>query len=88
MHTRVTIESMRTTVELKPGQRSALLALAARRGQKGFSELVSEAIEQYLRGEQDRERRRVELLSLAGSLSVEDADELRRTACSLRESWR
>jgi len=49
---------MRTTVDLKPEHRSALLTLAARRGEKGFSSVLSEMIEAYLAGECDRERRR------------------------------
>jgi hypothetical protein len=62
--------------------------MAARRGQKGFSALVTEALEEYLQGEQARERRRQELLSLAGSLPGEDATYLRHTTSALRESWR
>ena len=79
---------MRTTIEMKPEHRSALLALASRRGQKGFSEVVGEALESYLRGEADREKRRRTLRALAGSLSKTEADELRRTVRDLRESWR
>jgi hypothetical protein len=79
---------VRTTVELKPEHRAALLALAARRGLKGFSSVLEEAISSYLDGELERERRRRELLSLAGSLPADEADELRRTTRELRESWR
>lgn len=79
---------MRTTVEMKPAHRSALLELAARRGEKGFSSVLAEAIEEYLDDEQTRAKRRKELLSLAGSLSAEDAKRLRATARSLRENWR
>ena len=79
---------MRTTVELKPEHRAALIALAARRGEKGFSAILEEAIEQYLEGEHDRCRRREELLALAGSLSAEDASELRSTVSALRNRWR
>jgi len=79
---------MRTTVEMKPEHRSALLALAARRGEKGFSSVLAEAIEVYLDGERTRVQRRKELLSLAGSLSVEDARNLRDAATALRENWR
>ena len=42
---------MRTTVEIKPEHRSALLALAARRGYKGFSAVLEKAIEIYLANE-------------------------------------
>ena len=79
---------MRTTVEIKPEHRSALLAIAARRGQKGFSDVLAEAIESYLAGEVERERKVQTLLSLAGSLSEEEAEELRRTTQELRKSWR
>ncbi len=79
---------MRTTVDVKPEHRSALLALAARRGQKGFSAVLEEAIETYLQGEAEREKRLQTFLSLAGSLSEDDAAELRRTVRDLRGSWR
>lgn len=79
---------MRTTVEIKPEHRSALLAMAARRGQKGFSSVLEEAIASYLAGEAEREQRRQTILSLAGSLSKEEAEDLRRMTGELRESWR
>jgi hypothetical protein len=79
---------MRTTVEMKTEHRSALLALAARRGEKGFSNVLAEAIEEYLDGERKRGQRRKELLSLAGSLSNEEADALRAEVKGLREHWR
>jgi hypothetical protein len=79
---------MRTTVELKPEHRGALLALAARRGHKGFSAVLEEAVESYLAGEADRELHRRELLSLAGSLSKPEAEGLRRATRKLRENWR
>ena len=56
---------------MKPEHRSALLALASRRGQKGFSGVLGEAIESFLQGEVEREKRRKTLLSLGGSLSKE-----------------
>jgi predicted transcriptional regulator len=36
---------MRTTIELKPEHRARLLELAARRGQKGLSAVIQEAID-------------------------------------------
>jgi hypothetical protein len=79
---------MRTTVEMKPEHRSALLALAARRGEKGFSSVLAEAIEEYLDQERTRVQRRKEVLSLEGSLSGPEAKYLRETTISLRENWR
>jgi hypothetical protein len=79
---------MRTTVEIKPEHRSALLALASRRGQKGFSAVLGEAIESYLLGEVDRQKRRQAFLALAGSISETDANELHQKIQELRENWR
>lgn len=73
---------------MKSEHRSALIALASRRGQKGFSGVLGEAIESYLQGEVEREKRRRTLLSLAGSLSKKEGDGLRRAVKELRESWR
>ena len=73
---------------MKPEHRSALLALASRRGEKGFSAVLGEAIETFLQGEVGREQRRKTLLSLGGSLSKKEGADLRRTAKELRGSWR
>lgn len=73
---------------MKPEHRNALLALASRRGQKGISTVLAEAIESFLQNELERERRRQKLLSLAGSLSEEDRAELLRTVRELRDSPR
>ncbi len=75
-------------MEIKPEHRSALLALAAQRGEKGFSRILEEAIEHYLTGEAEREKRREMFLSLAGTLTEEDADDLRREVERIRANWR
>ena len=46
---------MRTTVEIRDDQRAKLLEIAARRGEKGFSRVVQEALDLFLR-EEGRER--------------------------------
>jgi len=79
---------MRTTVELKPEHRSRLLAIAARRGQKGFSNVLNEAVESYLGEEAERERRRRKALQLRGTFKREEAAKLQKAAAALRASWR
>jgi hypothetical protein len=79
---------MRTTVEMKPEHRSALLSLASRRGQKGFSGLLAEAIDLYLRSQEDQEKRTKLLLALEGSMSPKEADRMRQVANELRQTWR
>jgi len=79
---------MRTTIELKDEHRAKLLELAARRGEKGFSDVLAEAIETYLDGLSRDEKKRQAALRLRGSLGEAEADELRQATRSLRESWR
>lgn len=65
-----------------------MLELAARRGEKGFSSIVGEAIEAHLGtiGKEDRLRRRA--LEVRGKLSKREGERLRRQAEDLRKSWR
>ncbi|MDI6711211.1 MAG: hypothetical protein QME76_11125 [Bacillota bacterium] len=77
---------MRTTIELSNEKRAKLLALAARRGLRGYSQLVNEALDAYLaKIERKKARDLEEILGLAGTLSAEDAEEAERT---IRETWR
>ena len=79
---------MRTTVELSDEHRAKLLALAAERGARGFSELVSEAIEHYFVENAARHDRVDAALSALGSLSDEEADDLESSVTRLRGTWR
>lgn len=80
--------TMRTTIELKPEHRAKLLELAARRGEKGFSSVIADAIESHLQRAVQHDEARRRALRLRGGLSRKDADALRLTATALRESWR
>ena len=79
---------MRTTIEIKPEYRARLLELAARRGEKGFSSIVGEAIEAHLGaiGQEDDLRRRA--LKVRGSLSKREGERFRLEVEELRKSWR
>jgi hypothetical protein len=79
---------MRTTIEMKPQHRAKLLELAAHRGAKGFSQLVSEALEAYLRAEADRAAQRTRAVRLKGVMPSQEAKSLREAAEALRGSWR
>ena len=73
---------------MKPEHRSALISIAAKRGEKGFSGVLAEVIDHYLRSQDDQEKRKKKLLSLAGSISAKDAEHLRKVSRELRENWR
>ena len=79
---------MRTTLEMKPEHRARLLAIAARRGAKGFSAVVEEAIEAYLRDEEQRNKIRKAALRTGGSLTPKEAGRLRRRTEETRAHWR
>ena len=79
---------MRTTVEIPDKQRAHLLELAAERGEKGFSRLVQEALEFYLRENQARRKRVAAARAALGSFSQEEAESLRDSVRVLRERWR
>ena len=79
---------MRTTIEIKPEHRARLLELAARRGEKGFSSLVAEAIDVYLENGIKEDRARKRALALRGKLRREEAERLRSKAAQIRDFWR
>jgi predicted transcriptional regulator len=67
---------MRVTIKISQRHRNALRILAAKRRQRGYSAVLAQAIDEFLIHEQERSRRRAKLLSLAGSLSVEEGNEI------------
>lgn len=79
---------MRTTIEIKPEYRARLLELAARRGHKGFSQLIEEALDAYLRAQAANAESRKRTLRLQGALSAKDAKTLRSATTEIRGSWR
>jgi hypothetical protein len=79
---------MRTTVEITDAQRAGLLELAARRGEKGFSRLVQEAVDRLLADERAGKGRVEAALALEGSMTAEAADELTASVARLRSNWR
>lgn len=77
---------MRTTVEISDAQHRALSALAQRRGLRGFSPLVQEAVDTYL-GDLGQDEVCV-LLDLEGTLGERDERELRARIDVARRTWR
>ncbi len=77
---------MRTTVEITDEQHRALSAIAHRRGVRGFSALVQEALDAYLANLSTDE---VDiLLGLEGVLTDSDARKLRSRINDVRTTWR
>jgi hypothetical protein len=74
---------MRTTVELRDDQHAALAALASRRGIRGYSAIVQEALDLYL--QEHAAERLTEVLQLRGILADDEAAEVERR---IAEAWR
>jgi hypothetical protein len=79
---------MRTTIELPDAQRARLLDLAARRGEKGFSRLIQEAVERLLATDDSRQARTESALALKGTLDAKAADDLEASVARIRSTWR
>jgi predicted DNA-binding protein len=79
---------MRTTIELPDSLRARLLHLAASRGEKGFSNLVREAVEAYLSGLGSKDEGRRRAAEVLGTLPDGEADHLEESVRRLRERWR
>lgn len=79
---------MRTTVELSDEVRAKLLELAARRGERGFSALVEEAVARYLEEEEERRERARRARDVIGALDADEADALEESVLGLRGRWR
>lgn len=80
---------MRTTIEISDDLRARLVALAARRGMRGFSQIVQEALERFLEAEDDAKRagRVADALAALGSLSAESAAAMHGHVRRLRGRW-
>ena len=77
---------MRTTVEITDEQHRALSAIAQRRGVRGFSALVQEALDSYLANLTTDE---VDLLlGLEGVLTDSDAQQVRSRIDDVKTTWR
>ena len=79
---------MRTTIELSDDHRSALHSLAARRGLRGYSKLIQEAIDFYIKEKVRKEDSIKQLLKMKGTWSEEEAKKLRKRIEEIRRNWK
>ncbi|NPV78709.1 MAG: ribbon-helix-helix protein, CopG family [Firmicutes bacterium] len=79
---------MRTTIDIDNELRAKLLALAARAGLRGYSEIVRQAIEEYIARHESRQDDLEEVLNLRGSLSNEEAKAATEAVKEFWERWK
>ncbi len=78
---------MRTTIDLADNQRAALLAIAAQRGLRGFSAVIAEALDIYLKLMAEKDPVVKTALSLRGSWNAKDDAETAATLADVRAGW-
>jgi hypothetical protein len=79
---------VRTTIEITDEQRSKLLETAAKRGEKGFSSIVQEALDHYFEAAADYRARAERGIKVLGTLADPAAERMEKDARQLRRSWR
>ena len=79
---------MRTTVQIDDVHRAELLKLAAERGEKGFSRLIQEALDLYMRQHRARREAVAKALALQGTFTDDDSFAIEASTRQLRGKWR
>jgi hypothetical protein len=79
---------MRTTVEITEAQRAELLKIAGSRGEKGFSAVVRDAVDLYLKTHASRKDAVRAALGVRGALAGTEGDSLEAEASAIRRNWR
>lgn len=80
---------MRTTIELTENRRTALVKLAADRGEKGFSNLIGQAVDEFLcrHAESERLDRDRRVTAALEAITPEFGEHLYKTLREVRSQW-
>jgi len=79
---------MRTTIELSTDHRSSLHSLAARRGLRGYSKLIQEAVDLYIQDMTAKEGNTKLLLKMRGTWNKHDANTFSKKLRGIRRNWK
>ena len=79
---------MRTTIELSNDHRSSLHSLAARRGIRGYSKLIQEAVDLYIKEMTAKEGNAKLLLKMRGTWNKDDANAFSKKLREIRRNWK
>jgi metal-responsive CopG/Arc/MetJ family transcriptional regulator len=78
---------MRTTIELSDDLIAALHALAIRKGYRGYSRIMEEAVKHYFHDLEIKEGTQSVLMKMRGSWSAAEAAETRKKLEEIRTNW-
>jgi len=79
---------MRTTIEISDRHRSVLVALAAQRGLRGYSEIIEEALDKYIAEQMRDPDTRERVLAMRGSWQQDEIERTRSRLLELRKQWK
>ncbi len=78
---------MRTTIEVSDKHRSILLALAAQKGLRGYSDIIREALDYYIEHQSKTAEKKNKILKMKKTWTAEEAEESRSNLAESRENW-
>lgn len=78
---------MRATIEIPDHLRAALLSVAARKGYRGYSRVITEALEFYLAEKEACESGLRDVLKLQGAWKSDREDEVDKRIAEVRTDW-
>jgi hypothetical protein len=94
MHSSITISRkqeevaiMRTTIEIPDRYRSILHSLAVKKGLRGYSSIIEEALDAYIDGLSRKNDLRNEILQMMGSWQEEEVSEIKEKITEMRKNW-
>jgi len=79
---------MRTTVELPDDLIAALHALAVKKGYRGYSRVMEEAVKHYFREHEKKDLSLSVLMKMRGSWNAEEAARTKEKLEEIRKNWR
>ncbi len=79
---------MRTTIELSDDLISMLHAIAVKKGYRGYSRVIEEALNFYLKENEKKWAGREKILKMRGSWTIKEAEEVRKRLEEVRKDWK
>jgi len=78
---------MRTTIEIPDHYRSTLHSLAVKKGFRGYSRVIQEALDVYIDSLSRKDDLKHEILQIMGSWQEEEVSQTKEKILEMRNNW-
>jgi hypothetical protein len=78
---------MRTTIEIQDRYRSILHSLAVKKGLRGYSTIIEDALDTYIDGLSRKDSLKNEILQMMGSWQEEEISQVKDKIKEMRKNW-